>query len=359
MSDHPYRTLPDHAFWRRAVAGIGPALDPVAGPMPRIARTDRVATAGSCFAQHIARHLKHSGFHFLVSEPAHPIVPPDVAERHGYGLFTARYGNIYTSLQLLQLFDRAYGAFQPVEDLWEGPGGGVVDPFRPTIQPGGFADRAELEADRARHLACVRQAFETLDVFIFTLGLTETWVSLEDGACFPVCPGVSGGRFDSTRHAFRNLRVAEVTAHLEGFLERLARVNPAARVILTVSPVPLVATATGGHVLPATIRSKAVLRAAAAEIAEDHAHVSYFPSYEIITGPQTGGLYFADDLRTVTEAGVAHVMATFLRHVAGVDTPAPPAAPPPEADDAFLGDMKRWVEVMCDEALLDPEARRA
>ena len=180
------------------MAGQGPAIDPVAGSFLTLARTDKVATAGSCFAQHIARHLRTSGFDFLVTESAHPIVPAAVAERHGYGQFSARYGNIYTARQLLQLFDRAYGDFTPIEDSWPAVDDvRVVDPFRPTIEPGGFASEAEMRADRAHHLGRVRAMFETLDIFVFTLGLTEGWVSTADGAVFPLCPGVSGGLFDA------------------------------------------------------------------------------------------------------------------------------------------------------------------
>ncbi len=354
MADHPYRHLDDTAYWRRAVAARGPDVDPVAGRFLTLARTDRVATAGSCFAQHIARHLAASGFDYLVTESAHPIVPADAARAAGYGLFTARYGNIYTTLQLVQLFDRAYGRFAPAEDAWAAPeGAGVVDPFRPTIQPGGFASEAEMRADRAHHLAKVREAFETLDVLVFTLGLTEGWVSRIDGAAFPLCPGVAGGTFDRGRHAFRNLRTAEVRDQLGAFVERLRSVNPAARVILTVSPVPLAATASGNHVLPATIYSKAVLRAAAQEAAEDLPEVHYFPSYEIVTGPQARGRFFADDLREVTEAGVAAVMRVFLRHAAGIDAPAAETPSAPAAPDAHTADVARWVEAMCDEAMLD------
>jgi hypothetical protein len=355
---HPYRDLPPQAFWRRAVADQGPAIDPLGGPFPEIGRGDRVATAGSCFAQHIGRHLAASGFNYLVTEPAHPIVPAEIAAHHGYGTFTARYGNVYTSLQLLQLFDRAYGRFAPQEDAWEGRNGGIVDPFRPSIEPGGFASVMEMRDDRRQHLEHVREAFETLDVFVFTLGLTETWVSRVDGGAFPLCPGVAAGRFDPARHGFRNLRVAEVTAQLAGFVERLRGVNPKSRIILTVSPVPLAATAVpDGHVLAATIYSKSVLRAAAQEIAEDWPFIFYFPSYEIITGPQARGRFFAEDLRTVTEEGVAHVMATFLRH-AGHHA-APPASIPVPAQPAepFVATIQQWVEVMCDEAALDPEGR--
>src|SRR3954454_16031166 len=101
MSSHPYRSLPASAFWRRGVAEVPVAdVDPVVRAPFRIAPSDRVATAGSCFAQHIARHLKASGFNYLVTENAHPLINREIAEEAGYGLFTARYGNIYTARQL-------------------------------------------------------------------------------------------------------------------------------------------------------------------------------------------------------------------------------------------------------------------
>lgn len=355
MAQHPYRSLPDSAYWRRAVAAPGAEVDPVAGAFVRIDAATKVATAGSCFAQHVARHLAASGFNYLVTESAHPIVPEDAARAAGYGVYTARYGNIYTTLQLVQTFDRAYGNFVPAEDVWAAPDGdGVVDPFRPTIQPGGFASEAAMRADRAQHLARVRDAFETLDVLIFTLGLTEAWVSKIDGAAFPLCPGVAGGRFDPALHEYRNLRTADVRAQIGEFVARLRSVNRAARIVLTVSPVPLAATASGNHVLPATVYSKSVLRAAAQEAAEDMEGVSYFPSYEIVTGPQARGRFFADDLREVTEEGVEHVMRVFLRHAGGIEA-GRAQAPSNPSSDAFTAGVTDWVETMCDEAMLDGE----
>ncbi|MFD2498006.1 hypothetical protein ACFSTI_02835 [Rhizorhabdus histidinilytica] len=49
-------------------------------------------------------------------------------------------------------------------------------------------------------------------------------------------------------------------------------------------------------------------------------------------------------------------MSVFLRHAAGVDLPAPPAGPAFETPDATLAAAREWVQVMCDEALLDPGA---
>ena len=85
------------------------------------------------------------------------------------------------------------------------------------------------------------------------------------------------------RYAFVNFTVPETVEDLTGFLASLRSVNSKAKVILTVSPVPLVATYEDRHVLVSTTTSKAVLRVAATEVSSAHAWVDYFPSYEIIT----------------------------------------------------------------------------
>ena len=356
MTSHPYRNLPPAAFWRSSVAVPVPAdLDPVISTPFRIGHTDKVVTAGSCFAQHIARHLGIAGFNYLVTETAHPIVPAELASAYGYGVYSARYGNIYTPRQLLQLLLRSYGRMTPAENAWQEEDGRWTDPFRPQIQAERFNTWAELDADRAHHLGCVRRALEEADVFVFTLGLTESWLSRADGAVFPLCPGVAGGRFDPARHAFHNFSAAEVTADLLAFIDNLRSFNPTVRVVLTVSPVPLVATASGGHALVATAYSKAVLRVAADEVSRQRLAVAYFPSFEIVTGHYNKGNYFAEDLRSVTEEGVAHVMRVFLRHFTeGATAALPFAAPLPAASlDAHVEAMKALVKVNCDEEALD------
>lgn len=360
MSTHPYKQLPDKAFWRRSVSGVpSREVDPVGAFSLRIDRETKVATAGSCFAQHIARHLQKAGFNYYVAEPGHPILPVQVRERHNYGLFSARYGNVYTARQLWQLFRRAYGELTPEEDVWIEADGSVKDPFRPTTQPGGFVSVAEMQADRRQHLAAVREMFETLDVFVFTLGLTECWLSRADGAVFPVCPGVEGGVFDAKKYGFYNQTVEDVVADMSAFLDRLRAINEAAQVILTVSPVPLMATAEPeAHVLAATTYSKAVLRVAADVLCKRYEQVHYFPSYEIITGSFNRGRYYADDLRTVREEGVAHVMGSFLRHATGTAPMARSEDERVDPVDTFAARAQAVVEVECDEVALDrPEPR--
>ncbi len=356
--DNPYRRLADKAFWRRSVANPPPSeVDPVGVFDLSIGRESRVATAGSCFAQHIARHLHSSGFNYYVVEPGHPLITEDILKQHQYGTFSARYGNIYTARQLRQLIDRAEGRFVPAEGPWIDADGTVRDPFRPAVQPGNFQSVAEMERDRELHLRAVKRMFATLDVFVFTLGLTECWRSRTDGAVFPLCPGVEGGTFDPDRYEFYNQSVTDVVGDMEAVLAYLAAVNPKASVVLTVSPVPLMATAAeGAHVLSATTYSKSVLRVAAQTLCDAHAHVHYFPSYEVITGSYNRGAYYAEDLRNVTEDGVAHVMRLFLKHATHQEVPADATAaePPKEpAVAAFQDAAARFVEVECEEAALD------
>lgn len=351
---HPYQQAADYARWDRGVAAVPPEqVDPVARFPVLLTPSQPVVTAGSCFAQHISRHLKRAGFNFLVTEPGHQLLPDDLRATLNYGVFSARFGNIYTSRQLDQLFRRAYGTFAPEDVVWERPDGRLVDPLRPTIQPGGFATREELLADRTQHLAAVRRAFEEVSVFIFTLGLTECWVSKADGAVFPLAPGVAGGTYDPERHAFVNLSVADVIEEMTRFITNLRSVNPAAVFILTVSPVPLAATALDRHVLVSTAYSKAVLRVAAETLASSLPQVHYFPSYEIVTAPFSRGRYYSDDLRSVTEAGVEHVMSLFFRHAtdgghARATLEPAEASQAPSAPDA----LDQALEVLCDEELI-------
>jgi len=352
---HPYKSLPEKAFWRRSVAGVKPAkVDPVGEFNVRISTDTKVATAGSCFAQHIARHLKQSGYCYYVAEAGHPILPAQARARQNYGLFSCRYGNIYTARQLRQLIERAYGRFDPVEKPWKKAQGVFLDPFRPTSQPGGFISAEEMLADRSQHLAAVRRMFETLDVFVFTLGLTECWRSKEDGAVFPVCPGVEGGTFDPKKYEFYNQSVEEVIEDLTAFRAALSAVNPQAQIILTVSPVPLVATAQPGeHVLSATTYSKSVLRVAAEAMRRGFDNVHYFPSYEIISGAFNRGAYYADDLRNVVEEGVGHVMRLFLAHATGGAGAAAAEGPSAVEEDEHLGLARQLIQVECDEIALD------
>jgi hypothetical protein len=58
MTPNPYRSLPDNRFWKRAVATrTAFDLQDLYTKKFEITKKDRIATAGSCFAQYIAQRL--------------------------------------------------------------------------------------------------------------------------------------------------------------------------------------------------------------------------------------------------------------------------------------------------------------
>lgn len=347
---NPYLGLPSHQFWKRSVSKVDPAeVDPVVQGTFRLSRHSRIASAGSCFAQHIARALRTSGYTYFVSEPAPADMTAEEAARLNYGVFSARYANIYTARQLRQLFERAFGTFHPMDDIWQDAQGRYLDAFRPQIDPAGYPTRRDVEDSRRAHLAAVRQLFSEMDVFIFTLGLTEGWRSSADGAVYPLAPGVCGCAMDGSRYEFVNFSAREVEEDLLSFLSQLRTVNPHVRIILTVSPVPLVATFENRSVICSTAYSKAALRVAAENICRADPSVTYFPSYEIITGPFSRGAYFEEDSRSVTAEGVAHVMKLFLKHYGSLtEGDALPAAGGRSQPGTLF-------DVICEEEALDAD----
>jgi hypothetical protein len=352
---HPYQTIQDFQHWTRAMSMPAPGhVDPVTRAQ-HILPGHKVATMGSCFAQHISRHLSRSGCTFFVTETAPPNLTSQEAAARNFGVFSARYGNVYTVRQAIQLFQRAFGNFTPLEKSWH-QGDRLVDPFRPTIESAGFSTVQELERSREDHFAAVRRIFLESDWLIFTLGLTEAWRDRCDGAVFPVAPGVSGGDFDDSRYEFVNFGVDEVRSDLAEFLRLAKSLKPGLRVLLTVSPVPLVATYEKRHVWSSTVTSKSVLRVAADEAEKQFSDVIYFPSFEVITSPAAGGRYYHDDLRQVTETGVKHVMRLFTKHFLSLEEKTSPVHPLPHLPKKSTATSR--VDVVCDEETIEHAIRQ-
>jgi hypothetical protein len=88
--------------------------------------------------------------------------------------------------------------------------------------------------------------------------------------------------------------------------------HPDLHILLTVSPVPLLATFTGRDVVIANTFSKSVLRTVAEEWAADKVNVNYFPSYEIVCNSQRD-VAWQDDLRHVKAEAVNSIMDQLKR----------------------------------------------
>lgn len=334
---HPYSDLPGPKFWRSGVVEPGAfGLEDIHQGRISIGQQDKIACLGSCFAQHIGQALRQRGYTWFVTEPPPPMMSATTARRFGYNLFSARTGNIFTPGQLEQWIKLAFGGRRPDLEAWEAEDGRWFDPIRPTIEPDGFGSRLEMEAARENTISAVRKLFTEADLFVFTLGQTEYWQNSETGLVYALCPGTAAGAFDAKRHKFKNTSFFDALESLEAVTSTIKAVNPDLKILFTVSPVPLTATASPDHhALVANMQSKATLRAVAAELAARHDYVDYFPSFELIFSPSSRGVFYKPNMRQVEPAGVRYVMEHFSRRMAALVPANTPhrhgfqACPPP------------------------------
>jgi hypothetical protein len=305
---NPYSNTKPYQRWSSAVADrYFTDVDWTLEKRFEITKTDKIISLGSCFAQHIARSLLNEGYNYLFAD--------ECLQQPTGRTFSARYGNVYSIRQARQLLERAFSlAEYPLSsESWRSHGGRIIDPFRPNEFPDGFDTEHEMLQERERHLTNVRDVFSRADIVIFTLGLTETWLDTKSGAALPVAPGVYGGPWPSANHKFVNFSFRECDDDLRSFLAILQRINPSIRVILTVSPVSLVATMENQSVVISTCHSKAVLRTVAGELAGLHSKTFYFPSYEIVANSFSASTALEDNCREVNPQAVEHVMQVFWR----------------------------------------------
>jgi hypothetical protein len=346
---HPYKSLPEKAFWRSAVArnslfdirGLWQPKFDVTPEMP-------IATFGSCFAQHFGHALRDRGFKWMDMEPAPRDLSSANAKKFNFGLFTCRTGNIYTTSLLLQWLKWALDIETPPEEYWE-KDGRIYDPFRPNIEPNGFETVEEMLKMRQVTIEAMRLTMRRTGLFVFTLGLTESWVNAEGGYEYPMCPGTVAGDFDGDQHVFRNQSFEFISQSLKEAVALLQRVNPAIKILLTVSPVPLTATNSGEHVLVASSLSKSILRAVAGAVAETDNAIDYFPSYEIINSPVYKGVFFEPNLRQVNHAGVDFVMENFFHDLGAKFGDV---APPEAKDPVETPPESANTDAVCEEELL-------
>jgi len=271
----------------------------------------QVATFGSCFAQHIGRALKKRGFSWLDTEPAPSGLFEENKSKFGYGIFSCRTGNIYTASLLKQWVEWSLDLTDPPDEYWL-KDGRYYDPFRPNIEPDGFLSLDEMFSSRFQAIKSFRKVIEEADVFVFTLGLTESWFNKEFGYEYPMCPGTVAGSYDPRQHVFINQNFETIRRNLSNTFELMQSLNKSLKFILTVSPVPLTATNSQKHVLVATIESKSILRSVAGQLARNRTFIDYFPSYEIINSAPFKGAFFEPNQRSVNPVGVDFVMNNFF-----------------------------------------------
>ena len=164
---NPYSNLPSKSFWKTAVSEKNAFnLENLYEKKFEISRADRIATAGSCFAQHVGTNLRLRGFNVVDVEPAPSYLSAAEARDSGYGIYSARYGNVYTVRQMLQLLTDARGATVRDEDFLL-KNDRYIDLLRPGTESAGYdsLDVAHVECFHRMHDCLQARAAHTVDRF--------------------------------------------------------------------------------------------------------------------------------------------------------------------------------------------------
>ena len=253
---------------------------------PFVTKQTGIMTMGSCFALELHKWLKRNGFNVFHQD----------AELIWYNTYTILYE-----------FQRAVGAWkQDEDDVWYLGDGRWQDPYRRCV----FANSKErLWALIREHDRILGASISAADVVVITLGLTEVWIKPDNHRVICSTPGYQmGGGQDCS---FRASDYDDNLRNLEESLWLLKEVNQEAKVVLTVSPVPLFATFREGvdHVV-ANTASKSILRAVADRIGKQWDSVHYFHSYEMVACEDRNKVYKPDG-RHVRPEYVDEIMREF------------------------------------------------
>ena len=205
---------------------------------PVITKSTRVSAFGSCFAGHVAQRLQDRGVAVFYRRIAEDI------------------NNTYANRYLLDW-------------IVEGP---VND------------HTVELESIYgAEQREKFRRRFGETELFIITLGVAPAFFSRETGAFVLAHGGASETKLLPQICDFRTTTVSENLANVRHILARIRLLSPAARFVITVSPVPLMGTYEMGSAVVADTLSKATLRLTVDELLRSgEAGVYYWPAFEIV-----------------------------------------------------------------------------
>lgn len=280
---------------------------------PLFGPQDTVFTIGSCFAERIRIALSEQ--EIRVGPPTHKI--PIKEDRYRIdSLPTRPHMNYYNSFTIRQEFERHIGAWEqapddywtlPRDQIWSAGEPIYQDPYRRAI----FGRSPEDLREAVEHCdVAIDSGLRAATVFFITLGMTEVFRNKASGAIACQKPGYARGAGEDETE-FHLSTYEENLNNMLRVVEIINRINPLARIVVTVSPVALARTFTDQDILSANTESKSVLRAVLGELSRCCENVTYFPSYEIVM-TNAPFSFREDDGRHVADWVVSQIVSTFL-----------------------------------------------
>lgn len=309
-----------------------PMAQPAARPSFRIGPDDTIFAIGSCFARNVERALEAAGKRILSRE----FELGEIGESIDDG------ANFFNKYSIHSVLNEIRWALE--RDTF--PGAAVLYPAGTDkffdLQLG--MAKLEFPVDKIvdfRHryldgMAAVAQA----DVIILTLGYVETWFDRKLGLYLNIAPPLTSINAEPERFEFRVLSYHDILDGLNALHALLMkhRKKPM-KMLVTVSPVPLLATFRDMDVLVANTYSKSVQRAALDEFLIGKEGVDYFPSYEFVTLSEPSQVWSKSDYRHVSNKIVDRIMGNVMdQYLTAGATPAAKAAAPAEVAFAPVAD---------------------
>ncbi len=245
----------------------------------QLARTARVLTVGSCFADSIGSRLRLNKVNALVNP----------------------FGTVFQPLALAQLLRAAAGEEQDWQQhLVEARGRWQSYDLHSTM---GAESPVELLQTIQETVQRVGDFVRTADVLVLTLGTAWAYRLRETGELVSNLHKLPASLFDKEL-----LTADEIVNGLAEVHALIRRVNPEIRIALTVSPVRHIK-----DTLPLNAVSKSVLRVACHYLSELLPGVSYFPAYELLTDELRDYRFYASDMLHPSEVAEEYIWDKFAR----------------------------------------------
>ncbi len=162
------------------------------------------------------------------------------------------------------------------------------------------------------------QIIRNSDVFILTLGVAPAFFDRTTGAFVLPRPSALNSRVLAEKYLFRTTTVKENVDNVLYLIEFIRSISPDMKIIVTVSPVPLLASFEYESAVQADCLSKSTMRLVAHEVVNGSniSNILYWPSFEVFrwAGSNASDYYAADDGAAwhVSEDKVAGTVRAFV-----------------------------------------------
>lgn len=240
-----------------------------------LTKATRFFTMGSCFARNLSKSLRESGY-------------------------------VSNHMEISEYINTTFANCAFVDWLSDAPiDTAIRDRIVELLPPG---------ASRGTTLQLIRDS----DVFILTLGVAAAFFDRSTGDFVLPRPSALNSRALAEKYLYRTASVQENVDNVIYLLDFIRNISPGIKIIVTVSPVPLLASFEHESTVQADCLSKSTMRLVAHEVVNNSHldNILYWPSFEVFRwgGSNASNYYAADDGAAwhVSEDKVAGTIRAFV-----------------------------------------------